>query len=83
VLIDIVLVLVALALLVALAISFGVDDEHVPSRCPSCGLEELRQLYKDRVRGGPLHVVCRQCGTEYRQQADGTLTAVAPGTPWT
>lgn len=75
-LIEIVLVLLAVVIGVAMIVTFGAPWDGHHSRCPACGAESLSVLDTGHQPGRLTIYRCGACGTGFRQQLDGTLAAM-------
>lgn len=75
-LVEILLVLLAVFIGVAMVVSFGGPWEAEHSRCPACGAEALTVVEAGHQRGRLTMYRCGTCGVGFLLQLDGTLAAM-------
>ena len=75
-LVDVLLIVGAIILGIAMVVSFGSGFDARHSRCPACGNEALSVLEAGHQPGRLPLYRCGSCGTGFRQQLDGTLAAM-------
>ena len=73
---DVVIILLAVFIGVAMVVSFGGPWEGRHSRCPACGAEALTVLEAGHQPGRLTMYRCGKCGVGFRLQLDGTLAAM-------